>query len=87
MTEDANRQSATAAAEQDVGIMDCIFGLGVALVNAGLVSRAELASAFEEVSEQHRQRPDCQHPSRQYPANALAKLFRAQTYSDEDRPC
>lgn len=60
-----------------VGMMDCIFALGVAMANAGLMQREELAEAFESVVEQHEAREDCQSAARQYPAQALAKLFRA----------
>jgi hypothetical protein len=74
-------------AEFLTGVIDCIFALGVTLANAGVIEREEIAEAMEKTTAQHKGRRDCQHPARHYAAVALAKMFRAQTYSDEDLPC
>jgi hypothetical protein len=72
--------AASDVAELLIGIQDCIFGLGVALVNRGVITREEIAGVFEDILEQQKARPDAQHPSRQLPVEGLAKAFRMPVY-------
>jgi hypothetical protein len=64
-----------------VGLLDCIFGLGVALSDAGVVTREELAEAFETMVKQQvaQQKADPQNDpeARLLPTRTLVKLFRA----------
>jgi hypothetical protein len=66
-------------AETMLGLMDCIFGLGVALANAGAVSREQIADALGAILAQQ----ECAEPAqratdgRKGPVRLLRKLFSA----------
>jgi hypothetical protein len=67
------------AAEFTIGIVDCIFGLGVALANAGVITRDEIAAAFESVHAQQQ----AMHPARQNASKSLAMMFRLPTWGEK----
>jgi hypothetical protein len=66
-----------------VGILECVYGLGVALANAGLVTRAEIAAAMSSLLQQ--QEDAGALPPRMYPAKVLRHLFSAQVIGDPAR--
>lgn len=63
-----------------IGIMDALFGLGVALSNAGLVTREQIAAAMVNVVQQ--QRTQNATPASTYAARLMAHLFSAQVITD-----
>jgi hypothetical protein len=65
------------------GFLDVLFGLGVALANAGLVTREEIAAAMTNVRAQLLVRDAS--PARMFPVRVMESLFAAQIIGDPKR--
>ena len=62
------------------GVMDCFYGLCIAISELGAISRDDLARLFETaIADQYGQDPEFFHPARRYPAQAMAEAFRGET--------
>jgi hypothetical protein len=68
-----------------VGLVDAIVAMGVVLVQAGVVSREALASAYAQAEQQQAAQP-MDGPARRLATHMLAEFFAQPILSDRPRP-
>jgi hypothetical protein len=73
-------QRANAAADLAFGTIDAMVGLGVALANAGVISRKDIVKALDQIIDQQKQRDGDSRPCTKAALIGLRAFFDAPVF-------